>query len=78
VQFFRNETQNFPFFAPQLCAIIQQFAQSFAKVISRKIALFRFCETQVLRIPQFPKNKMVGDGVCFLEFNSGKILFCHF
>ena len=27
----------------------QQFAQSFAKVISRKIALFRFCETQVLR-----------------------------
>ena len=34
----------------------QQFAQSFAKVISRKIALFRFCETQVLRksaIPQF-------------------------
>ena len=27
----------------------QQFAQSFAKVISRKIALFRFCKTQVLR-----------------------------
>jgi len=27
----------------------QQFAQSFAKVILRKIALFRFCETQVLR-----------------------------
>ena len=27
----------------------QQFTQSFAKVISRKIGLFRFCETQVLR-----------------------------
>jgi len=60
----------------------QQFAQSFAKVISRKIALFRFCETQVLRnsatrvlrksaIPQFRKNQTVGDGVCSLEFNSG-------
>ena len=37
-----------------LCTLVlnekkQQFAQSFAKVISRKIALFRFCETQVLR-----------------------------
>ena len=32
-----------------LCAKKLQFAQSFAKVISRKIALFRFCETQVLR-----------------------------
>ena len=27
----------------------QNLAQSFAKVILRKIALFRFCETQVLR-----------------------------
>ena len=32
-----------------LCEKKQQFAQSFAKVISRKIALFCFCETQVLR-----------------------------
>ena len=32
-----------------LCAKKQQIAQSFAKVISRKTALFRFCETQVLR-----------------------------
>jgi len=47
-QFLRNETQNFSFFAHQFCAKKQQFAQSFAKVISRKIALFRFCETQVL------------------------------
>ena len=31
------------------CAKEQQFAQSFAKVILRKIALLSFCETQVLR-----------------------------
>ena len=48
-QFMRNETQNFSFFAHHFCAKKQQFAQSFAKVISRKIALFRFRETQVLR-----------------------------
>ena len=48
-QFLRNETQNFSFFAHHFCAKKQQFAQSFAKVIPRKIALFRFCETQVLR-----------------------------
>ena len=49
-QFLRNETQNFSFFAHQFCAKKkQQFAQSFAKVISRKIGLYRFCETQVLR-----------------------------
>ena len=49
-QFLRKKTQNFSFFAHQFCAKKkQQFAQSFAKVISRKIALFRFCETQVLR-----------------------------
>ena len=47
-QFLRNETQKFSFFAHQFCAKKQQFAQSFAKVISRKIAIFRFCETQVL------------------------------
>ena len=40
-QFFRNETQIFSFFEHQFCAKKQQFAQSFAKVISRKIALFR-------------------------------------
>ena len=41
-QFLRNETLNFCFFAHQFCAKKkQQFAQSFAKVISRKIALFR-------------------------------------
>ena len=45
-QFLRNETQNFSFFLREKK---QQFAQSFAKVILRKIALFRLCETQVLR-----------------------------
>ena len=48
-KFLRNKTQNFSFFAHQFCAKKQQFAQSFAKVISRKIAQFCFCETQVLR-----------------------------
>ena len=48
-QFLRKETQNFFFVAHQFCAKKQQFAQSFAKVISRKIALFRFYATQVLR-----------------------------
>ena len=48
-KFFRKETQNFSFFAHQFCAKTQKFSQSFAKVISRKIALLRFCETQVLR-----------------------------
>ena len=48
-QFLRNETQHFSFIAHHFCAKKQQFAQSFAKVISRKIALFRFCATQVFR-----------------------------
>ena len=48
-QFLRNKTQIFSFVAHQFCAKKQQFAQSFAKVISRKIALFRFCATLVLR-----------------------------
>jgi hypothetical protein len=40
-QFLQNKTQNFCFFAHQFWAKKQQFAQSFEKVISRKIALFR-------------------------------------
>jgi len=48
-QFLRNKTQNFSFFAHQFCVKKQQFTQSFAKVILPKIALFRFCEPQVLR-----------------------------
>ena len=77
-QFLRNETQNFSFFVHQFCVKKQQFAQSFAKVISRKIAIFRFCENQICEIlqlvfcaiTQFRKNQTVGDCVCFLEFNS--------
>ena len=49
-QFLRNETQNlFLSLRISFARKKQQFAQSFAKVISRKIAHFRFCETQVLR-----------------------------
>ena len=61
------------FFAHQFCAKKQQFAQSFAEDISRKIALFRFCETQVFaQFRNFVKIKRL---VCFLEFNSGKTCF---
>ena len=76
---FAEQDANVSFFEHQFCAKKQQFAQ-FAKVISRKIALFRFCETQVLRnsanrVLRNSAIQTVGDGVCFLEFNSGKILF---
>ena len=43
---------------------------AFAKLKFCAIPLQEFCA-----IPQFRKNQTVGDGVCFLEFNSGKILF---
>jgi len=86
-QFLRNETQNFSFFAQTFCAKKNNNLRNHSqKSFRAKIALFRFCETQVLRnsatrdlrksaIPQFRKNQTVGDGVYFLEFNSGKILF---
>ena len=66
-QFLRNETQNFSFFAHQFCAKKQQFAQSVAKVISRK-----FCA-----IPQFRKNQTVGDGVFLrIQFLKNLVLEC--
>ena len=77
-QFLRNETQIFSFFAHQFCAKIQQFAQSFAKLPYSAFAKLKFCtipQLEFCAIHQFPKNRTVGDGVCFLEFNSGKILF---
>ena len=83
-QFLRNETQHFSFFAHQFCAKKQQFAQSFAKVISRKIALFRFCETQVLRNSAtrvlrnsaiFLKIKRFVTTCVFLRIKFWKILF---
>ena len=47
-QFLWSETKIFSFFAHHFCPK-KKIAQSFTKVISRKISLFRFCETQVLR-----------------------------
>ena len=43
---------------------------SFAKLQFCAVTQLEFCA-----IPQFRKTETVGDGVCFLEFNSGKILF---
>ena len=79
-QFLRNETQNFSFLAHQFCA--KKKTTTICAIIRKshfaQIALFRFSETKVLRnsatrvlpIPQFRKNQTVGDGACFLEFNS--------
>ena len=49
-----------------------------AKLSFTVFAKLKFCAILQLKffaIPQFRKNQTVGDGVCFLEFNSGKILF---
>ena len=43
---------------------------TFAKLKFCAIPQLEFCA-----IPQFRKTQTVGDSVCFLEFNSGKILF---
>ena len=43
---------------------------AFAKLKFCAIPQLEFCA-----IPQFRKTQAVGDGVCFLEFNSGRILF---
>ena len=81
---FAERNENFFF----LCASVfrekkQQFEQSFAKVISRKIALFRvlrnssfaqFRNKSFAQFRNFVKIKRLVT-VCFLEFNSGKILF---
>ena len=78
-QILRNETQNFSFFAHQFCAKKQQFAQSFReKLPYSAFAKLKFCaipQLEFCAIPQFRKTQTNGDGVCFLEFNSGKILF---
>ena len=63
-QFLQNETLNFSFVAYQFCAKKLQFSQSFAKVISRKIALFPFSTTRVF--PQF-RNFVKIIHVYFLE-----------
>ena len=49
-----------------------------AKLPYSPFAKLKFCaipQLEFCAIPQFRKNQTVGDGVCFLEFNSGKILF---
>ena len=49
-----------------------------AKLPYSAFAKLKFCaipQLQFCAIPQFHENQTVGDGVCFLEFNSGKILF---
>ena len=49
-----------------------------AKLPYSAYAKLKFCaipQLEFCAIPQFRKNQIVGDCVCFLEFNSGKILF---
>ena len=49
-----------------------------AKLPYSAFAKLKFCailQLEFFAIPQFPKNQTVGDDVCFLEFNSEKILF---
>ena len=49
-----------------------------AKLPYSAFAKLKFCaipQLEFCAIPQFRKNQTVGDGVCFLEINTGKILF---
>ena len=49
-----------------------------AKLSYSAFSKLKFCailQLEFCAIPQFRKNQTVGDSVCFLEFNSGKILF---
>ena len=57
-----------------ICAIIRKshFAQNCPIPLLRNSS---FAQFRNYSFPQFRKNQTVGDGVCFLEFNSGKILF---
>ena len=82
-QFLRNETQNFSVFAHQFCAkknnnLRNNSQKSFrTKLRYSAFAKLKLCtipQLEFCAIPQFRKNQTVGDGVCFLEFNSGKIL----
>ena len=56
-QVLRNETQNFSFFEHQFFAKKQQFAQSFAKVISAKLPYSAFAKLKFWAIRQFRKNQ---------------------
>ena len=78
-----NKTQNFSFFVHQFCSKKQQFANHSQKSFRAKLPFSAFAKLKFCAIPQlefrpisqFRKTQTVGDGVCFLEFNSGKILF---
>ena len=76
-QFLRNETQNFSF--KKNNNLRNNSQKSFrAKLRYSAFAKLKFCtipQLEFCAIPQFRKNQTVGDGVCFLEFNFGKILF---
>ena len=82
-QFLRNETQNFSFFEHQFCAKNNSLRNHSQKSFRAKLPYSaflkpKFCaipQLEFCAIPQFRKNQTVGDDVCFLEFNSGKILF---
>ena len=77
-QFLRNETQNFSFFAHQFSRknnnLRNHSQKSFrAKLPYSAFAKLKFCailQLEFCAIPQFRKNQTVGDGVCFLQFNS--------
>ena len=45
------------------------------KSFRAKLPYSTFAKLKFCAIPQFRKNQTVGVGVCFLEFNSGKVLF---
>ena len=51
------------------------FCNHSQKSFRAKLPYSAFAKLKFCAIPQFRKNQMVGDGVCFLEFDSGKILF---
>jgi len=76
-QFLRNETQHF--FARKNNNLHNHSQKSFhTKLPYSAFVKLKFCailQLEFCTIPQFRENQTVGDGVCFLEFNSGKILF---
>ena len=77
-QFLRNETQNFSFlrisFARKNNNLCNHSQKSFrTKLPYSTFAKLKFCailQLEFCAIPKFRKNQKVGDGVCFLEFNS--------
>ena len=60
-----------------ICAIIRKshFAQNCPILLLRNSSFAQFCNQSFCAIPQFRKNQTVGESMCFLEFNSGRILF---